>query len=288
MKSGIIVYREELQNLKSTYTSREKSNFLNDNLNSFIDKMKRDEINIKDYIEDDIIDVTKLSKAVFPTFDEIDFFISYSTKDAEIVAKLVDFLTDLGFKVFVDNQNWANAYSLLKKFDDEICLNRGTGYYRYSQRNSTTANIYSMLSIALTKVISKSKYFILVESENSIIEDKNKFYTNSPWLELEIEIFNLIAQYTNIYKEKRLLAEQYADESAKYISFKWIREYNLREEYFSFLKNEDLDLIKKAKESENKFEKIDKCLLQNYEKISLKKNKSSFFLDNYIISMIKY
>lgn len=150
-------------------------------------------------------------------------------------------------------------------------------YYEYSKRNITTSNIYSILSIALTKVISRSKYFILVESENSVEEDNDKYYTNSPWLEHELEIFNLIAQHTNIYKEKRLFTEQYAAESAKPISFKWIREYNLREEYFSFLKNEDLDLIKKAKESENKFEKIDECLLQNYKKISLKKDKPLFF-----------
>lgn len=264
MKSGIIIKIDELRIFENKDIRKGSEKFsVDEYLNNFLYKVKEKEIKIEEYIKGNVIDVTKLSKKVFPVFDEIDFFISYSYKDVEFVNKLADFLSNLGFKVFVDSQNWQSVYELLKTFDDKICRMNYENY-EYSKRNITTSNIYSMLSIALTKVISRSKYFILVESENSVEEDNDKYYTNSPWLEHELEIFNLIVPYGNIYSE---ITKTFTECMNKSMSYKWSREFDIKQKYFSSLKNEDLELLEKEKNKKEKnLEIIDECLLKNYKK----------------------
>lgn len=281
MKSGIIIDIEEIKKLDTSVTD-ENYNYLDTKIKEFIKKVDEESFDIEKFISGKVINVTSLSEEVFPVVEEeFDFFISYSYSNVELVNKLANYLSKLGFKVFVDNQEWKSVYTLLKKFDEKICRT-GKNLYSYDSRNITTANMYSMLSIALTKVISRSKYFVLVKSEDlykeiskygffldNTIENKHKKYTISPWLEYEIEIFNLIVPYNEFHKNyPRKISENIGIESKN--SHIWKREYNIQEKYFSFLKENDLNEIKeyydsfKEKLEKEKLEKkLDKYLINN-------------------------
>lgn len=276
MKSGIIIDVKEIEKLNINISNK-NLNRLDKDIKKFIKKIDEEDFNIKDFISGNIIDVTLLSEKVFSTEKEFDFFISYSYLNVEPASKLAYYLSELGFNVFVDNQEWGSVYSLLKKFDDEICCcSTNKNLYSYKLRNITTANIYSMLSIALTKVIGKSKYFILVKSEAVYKEVKpasnnetSKKYTTSPWLEHEIEIFNLIIKYDEFHKKySSKINENIGAESQ---SVSWQREYNIENKYFSFLYEDDLIELKECyylkglcpKEILEK--KLEEYLINNYK-----------------------
>lgn len=276
MKSGIIIDIEEIEKLDASVTD-ENYNYLDAKMKEFIKKVDEESFDIEKFISGKVINVTSLSKEVFPIVEEeFDFFISYSYSNVEPVNKLANYLSKLGFKVFVDNQEWKSVYTLLKKFDEKICQT-GKNLYSYDLRNTTTSNMYSMLSIALTKVIGRSKYFILVKSEdlykeisnygfypNNTIENKSKKYTTSPWLEHEIEIFNLIVPYNKFHENYlRKIAESFGTESKD--SYIWEREYNLKEEYFSFLKLSDLNEMNNYCSKVESERKLDECLINNYK-----------------------
>lgn len=261
MKSGIIIDINDIRNLDADKNYK-NYNFLDIGIKDFTNKVTEKAIDIESFIKENIIDVTSLSNSVFPiknkeetTEKKFDFFISYSYSDVETVNRLANYLSKLDFKVFVDNQEWQSAYSLLKKFDDKICYT-SKNTYSYEKRNITTTNIYLMLSTALAKVINNSEYFIIIKSKNSYNKINNKYYTTSPWLQYEMEIFNLIAPYKSIYTPQIITASMESES----MLLTWRGEYDINNSYFSILTLNDLKNLKENKKNLNDFLKL------NYKK----------------------
>lgn len=67
MKSGIIIKIDELRIFENKDIRKGSEKFsVDEYLNNFLYKVKEREIKIEEYIKGNVIDVTKLSKKVFP------------------------------------------------------------------------------------------------------------------------------------------------------------------------------------------------------------------------------
>lgn len=156
----------------------------------------RIEHNLSEYINDGIIDGSRLSDEWFKTVKS-DVFISYSHNDENIALAVAGYLMK-AFKldVFVDSFIWGSADALLKKIDDTYCK-QGLEYYNYQKRNLSTSHVHAMLSTAIVKVMDKSETVIFLNTENSIPKVDNVFsvnYTKSPWIYEEIIFASLLRQ----------------------------------------------------------------------------------------------
>ena len=79
--------------------------------------------------------------------------------------------------------------------------------YDYEKRNSSTAHVHAMLSIALMEMIEQCECCIFIQSENSTIPSlklksiSNEDKTFSPWIYEEINYMNMLQPH----KSQRLL-----------------------------------------------------------------------------------
>ncbi len=156
-----------------------------------------------------IVEADDLKNGFFPTDfrDQYQVFISHSYKDIEVVKELANNLSkNFGIRCFVDSMVWGSMYHLLKEIDNKYCL-MPSKLYDYAKRNSSTAHVHAMLSIALMEMIEQCECCIFVQSNNSIIPSleldsiskENK--TFSPWIYEEINYMNMLQPH----KSQRLL-----------------------------------------------------------------------------------
>ena len=158
---------------------------------------------------DGVVEARDLQNGFFPTNfrDKYQVFISHSYKDIEIVKKLSNTLfLKFGVRCFVDSMVWGSMYHLLKEIDNKYCL-MPSNLYDYEKRNSSTAHVHAMLSIALMEMIEQCECCIFIQSDNSTIpslrlksiSDEDK--TFSPWIYEEINYMNMLQPH----KSQRLL-----------------------------------------------------------------------------------
>lgn len=155
------------------------------------------ERNLTEYVyENQFLDGSSIQNDWFPQIDA-DIFISHSHNDEQMVISLAGWLYDIfGLKAFVDSCVWGYANDLLKKIDDEFCMNEKNNQnksYIYEKRNYSTSHVHMMLSTALIKMIDKTECLFFINTPDSIaISDTIQNGTYSPWIYSELQISEVI------------------------------------------------------------------------------------------------
>lgn len=159
-----------------------------------------------------VLDGSKLSSITFPLAEHYDVFISYSHNDKNTVKFLYWYLTyKCGLSVFFDATIWHSADRLLKKIDNEYCINEKKDAYIYEKRNFSTSHVHTLLGMAMMEAIKKSELFIFIESEHSVtLSEGIANSTLSPWIYQEIQYANSLPSETpDRYKcETRLFSSR--------------------------------------------------------------------------------
>ena len=167
------------------------------------------EKSIKELVSTNIIDGDQLSNLLF-NLEDVDAFISYSHKDKDLASKFASFLQEtFNLKVFLDCNTWRSSDQLLKVIDEKYCKNNDNKTYSYEKRNISTSHIHSMLSTAIFKQITKSKFVFFLNTQNSVPTVNSSFNekntTLSPWIYEEIvfteTLIKLQGKTTNILDE---------------------------------------------------------------------------------------
>ena len=155
-------------------------------------------------------------------FPDIDthVFISHSHADEKLACQFADYLMkEFKIKSFIDSKFWGHSIDLLKKIDNDYCLNENEETYSYELRNQSTSHIHMILATSLAKMMDKCECFIFLDTKNSNYSNSNKFYTRSVWINYEIYLSSLLKQKTpkrTNYSLNNILAED-ANKSIKYI-----------------------------------------------------------------------
>ncbi len=197
-------------------------NYFND-FKNYVDEyekaIKNDKEKIKEKIDSFEIknekDGNKIQANWFPEINA-DVFISHSHDDKELAKALGGFiLKNAKLKPFIDSEVWGYSNELLKNIDNKYCKIKNKNFYDYELRNHSTSHVHMMLSVALMQMISKSKYFIFLdtpnsnESNNTLIKNNDINKTNSPWIYNELMITKIIDD---------IIKSIQATESVKYFS----------------------------------------------------------------------
>lgn len=137
----------------------------------------------------DLINGVTVQEQWFPV-DKVplfDVFISHSHKDVDRDIKpLASWLySELGLQCFIDSLFWQYA-DKLQYMMDKCYAQRAKGKYDYNIRNYTTSHVYTMLTMALMKMMSRTECVLFVDSDNSIMYQKGQSQTPSPWIYAEI------------------------------------------------------------------------------------------------------
>ena len=154
----------------------------------------------------DLIEGVTVQEQWFPV-DKVplfDVFISHSHKDVDTDIKpLASWLySELGLQCFIDSLFWQYA-DKLQNMMDKCYAQRAKGKYDYNIRNYTTSHVYTMLSMALMKMMSKTECVLFVDSDNSIKYQKGQSQTPSPWIYAEISFAqNLQMTIPNRYLQR--------------------------------------------------------------------------------------
>ncbi|MDR0872695.1 MAG: hypothetical protein LBN27_04400 [Prevotellaceae bacterium] len=178
---------------------------------------------IKDTIESFILynghlDGTTMQENWFPQIDA-DIFISHSHNDEKLAIAFSQWLYEqFNLNAFVDSCIWGNSNELLKKIDNEYCLNSNGETYNYNKRNYSTSHIHMMLSTALSMMIDKTECVIFLNTPNSVKLNGVFEITESPWIYSEIVITKLIREQTR--EKHRGEPEPMFESERKYFSTK--------------------------------------------------------------------
>ena len=142
-----------------------------------------------------VIDADKLQRLWFPTNEPFDCFISHSKKDEEIAKQIAaEIEKQSNCKCFIDSQVW-NRYDKLEK----ALKDRFPSY----DIDGIKTNVYMLLTEALFRVIANSKYFLFLETNNSIVKVYDEI-TYSPWLFFEMSVAKQIKDLSYVVEiEKR-------------------------------------------------------------------------------------
>jgi len=156
---------------------------------------------------DGVIDGEKLESIWFPQI-KADIFISHSHDDEKLAVTLAGWLyRQFDLESFIDSTIWGHADSLLKKIDNEYCLNDGGATYSYEKRNYSTSHVHMMLSTALAKMMDNTECLFFLNTPNSVTPSSiiNKSDTNSPWLYYEIGISSVIRKSLHKHANRKSL-----------------------------------------------------------------------------------
>jgi len=154
-----------------------------------------------------------LAKDWFPEVNA-DIFISHSHSDKEEVYRLVGLLKKcFNLNCFVDSLVWEYANDLLRQIDETYCLMPGNQYFDYNKRNYSTSAVHMMLSLALAKMIAKTKCVFFYNTPQSIIHESavKKPDTTSPWIYNEIVIANMLEQAFRAGQESVMSQEVFSN-----------------------------------------------------------------------------
>jgi len=214
---------------------------------------------------DGVIDGGKLESTWFPQI-KADIFISHSHIDEKLAMTLAGWLyMQFGLESFIDSTIWGYADSLLKKIDNEYCLNEGGTTYSYEKRNYSTSHVHMMLSAALAKMMDNTECLFFLNTPNSVTPSNivNKNETNSPWLYYEIGISSLIRKPLHKHTNRKILLRgktfSELNESARNLDIK----YPLETEHLKKITGHDLN--KWRDEYDNEISSLDFPLDKLYE-----------------------
>lgn len=143
------------------------------------------------------IDALLLEKDWFKDVDA-DIFISHSHKDKDLAMGLAWWLNrTFGLNCFIDSKSWGYADKLLNKLCSKYAKKNkidGTSSFNYKTCMDLSKNVYTLLSMALQKMIDKTEVTFIINTENSIQQhtDEKRSTTNSPWIYTEITCTKII------------------------------------------------------------------------------------------------
>mgnify|MGYP003308935145 CR=1 FL=1 len=173
------------------------------------------EKNLKKYINQNVIDGTKIQNEWFPQINA-DIFISHSHKDEELACALAGWINKtFQLNCFIDANVWGYSTELLDEMNGKLSDRRkkeNGGYiYDYESCNQVSQHVNTMLSIALQKMIDKVETVIFLNTDNSVrvYNDNQMEKTYSPWIYSEIVCTQIVRKkplltyrdYSNIKKE---------------------------------------------------------------------------------------
>lgn len=145
-------------------------------------------------------DGNKIQANWFPEI-EADVFISHSHMDKELAKSLGGYINEkTKLKSFIDSEVWGYSNDLLKHIDNKYCI-QDENLYSYESRNHSTSHVHMMLSVALMQMISKCRYFIFLDTQNSnennntLTKGSDINETNSPWIYNELMITKILKLY---------------------------------------------------------------------------------------------
>ena len=132
--------------------------------------------------KDGILQANNIQQALFPQVNT-DIFISHSSLDIGLAYTLAGYLyVEQGKTSFIDSAFWGNMYELeyninnkYSRIDDSL--------FSYEKHDFIASNTCMLLATALSSMIKNTKYFIFLNTDISINDNKA---TNSPWIFFEI------------------------------------------------------------------------------------------------------
>lgn len=154
-----------------------------------------------------IINATNIQNAIFPKID-CDIFLSHSSEDSNLAYNLAGLIDNQCKKsVFIDSALWGNMYELEKEINNTYSILEGekeeeqkssNKLFDYQKVLRVASNTRMILCTALFSMILSCKYFVFLNTNNSLNED---FNTNSPWIYYELYIANNIQKYFTNFKK---------------------------------------------------------------------------------------
>lgn len=212
------------------------------------------------YVEDNIIDGTKIQDEWFPEI-EADIFISHSGDDNELANALAGWLYHtFGLRCFIDSNVWGYSKTLLEMMNSRLSHKRkdtyGVGLYDHESCNQVSQHVNTMLSIALQKMIDKTETVVLLNTNNTVkvCSETQMEKTYSPWIYSEIIC-------TKFVRKKPLLA--YRKYKFEENEFSAIYESVQFEKNFDVSYSVSLEHLKSLRESD--LLKWEKRYNKNYE-----------------------
>lgn len=169
------------------------------------------------FLEDNIVDGTKLSEAWFQTVQS-DIFISHSHSDADLAFAFAGWLkSEFDLDVFLDEVIWGSADHLLKIMDKKYSWNPSNSTYNYEKRNFTTSHVHAMLATAIHYVMDKTEAIFFLNTDESfpklgnILEESSQ-YTLSPWIYQEVTAAKLLRVTDwSVYRRRPVLEHSQFD-----------------------------------------------------------------------------
>jgi hypothetical protein len=192
---------------------------------------------LKSFVSEGKIDGSRLRDHWFPAA-EADVFISHSHKDRNQAFALAGWLADtFSLKSFIDSTVWGYSGDLLRRLDNEHCLNNGRQTYSYELRNVTTSHVHMMLATALSRVMDATECMIFVSSPNSVSHSEGEdALVASPWIFYELDQLAILRRRI---PRKKLLKEAKETHFGKRAAQVPIR-YKANFKSLEFLSAEDL------------------------------------------------
>ena len=161
---------------------------------------------LESFLNDKIVDGTKLKAHWFPTF-KADVFISHSHMDEVDAIKCAGWLKDqFGLEGFIDSCIWGHADDLLRIIDRKYCLNPNGETYDYDKRNGSTSHVHMMLSIAIAAMLEAAECVLFINTPNSITSNESVSKTQSPWLFFELGTMRIIGRKK---PERKIVQEEH-------------------------------------------------------------------------------
>jgi hypothetical protein len=157
-----------------------------------------------------IMNATNIKAAMFPRLN-CDIFLSHSSKDNELAYYTAGHIQKkCGKSVFIDSALWGNMYELEEKINDKYSILKETthkaGHKIYNHNNvlKIASNTRMILCTALFSMILNCKYFIFLQTENSLVENSN---THSPWIYYELYTAYNLQKLVNNKQDLEIITE---------------------------------------------------------------------------------
>lgn len=163
------------------------------------------------------IDASMLQQRIFPTPHRTIFIshLSAYRQTALDIKEAIEFWCP-GYTCFIDSEVWGNMYTILRKLQNKYAL-LPNGHYRHEMVNNICQHLSLILSMALTKAIKDSPYFLFVPGGDDEMLNGDSISTTSPWVCHELLTASLLPE-RGIQKEA---AVQFAAEPQMNLTFRY-------------------------------------------------------------------
>lgn len=204
------------------------------------------------------IDVIKVEEDWFPSI-KADIFISHSHIDEDLAIALSGWLYDKYHIVcFIDSCVWGYVNDLLRKIDDEYCVNEQDKNgkilsYSYEMRNYSTSHVHMILNGALIKMIDNTECLMFLNTPNSISikEEIDNNSTYSPWIYSEL-LFSKLVRTKDLYEYRKINLKE-----MKHYDQKPYMDYKVDLSHMMSLNEKDLYQISNCPNVKNKYDFLD-------------------------------